>query len=460
MRVFPSSLYDHLLFSGYSGELYLAPGEAPSAGGEARQGGPPECCLVLGAGNQAVVAVADVAHYALVRGCVCILAINPGAPPFRSRALLIDPVCAVCEYAAASVEHALAPLVAAGALRFAYGGVETGRYLCSHSAVHSVHITGSDRTYDAIVWGGAAKQAGVPPPFAKPISAELGCVTPLLMVPGVWSEADLENKAAEVVAATAHNASCNCLAAKVVLLCGSWPQREAFLAALRRAFQAAPPRACYYPGSRAKYDAFLAAYPAAQQLGDAGGDDSRLPWLLLPPAPATAGDKGLCDEAWSPVLAVRLVDAPHDDVPAFLRAAQATINERCWGTLSCSVYVHPETQAAHAEAFESFLVGLRYGSVGVNVPTLLNYFVPSLSWGAFPGHTPDDIRSGVGVIHNSWLVDGVEKSVLRAPWRPAVTPFWHTTHGNMGALSRAIVEHMAQPRLVTVLRIVAAAVRG
>jgi aldehyde dehydrogenase (NAD(P)+) len=108
----------------------------------------------------------------------------------------------------------------------------------------------------------------------------------------------------------------------------------------------------------------------------------------------------------------------------------------------------------------SFLGALRYGSIGVNVPTILSYFTPALTWGAFPGHTPDDIRSGAGQIHNTRLADGVQKSVLRGPWRPAVTPFWGVHHGNMPRLSRAIVAYMAAPSVGTLIAVIWHALLG
>ena len=40
-----------------------------------------------------------------------------------------------------------------GYLAFVYGGGEEGKFLCNHSAVESIHLTGSEATYDAIVWG-------------------------------------------------------------------------------------------------------------------------------------------------------------------------------------------------------------------------------------------------------------------------------------------------------------------
>ena len=46
----------------------------------------------------------------------------------------------------------------ASILRVVYGGIEVGAQLCAHPEVDSIHVTGSDRTYDAIVWGGDPDQ--------------------------------------------------------------------------------------------------------------------------------------------------------------------------------------------------------------------------------------------------------------------------------------------------------------
>src|SRR5690606_34103624 len=42
----------------------------------------------------------------------------------------------------------------------------------------------------------------------------------------------------------------------------------------------------------------------------------------------------------------------------------------------------------------------------------------TLTWGAFPGNTLQDIGSGMGVVHNALLLDRVERSVVRGPFRP------------------------------------------
>lgn len=52
------------------------------------------------------------------------------------------------------------------------------------------------------------------------------------------------------------------------------------------------------------------------------------------------------------------------------------------------VQVPPDVSAAHAEAVESAVAALRYGSININVVTMLGFCVPKLTWGAFPGNTP------------------------------------------------------------------------
>ena len=74
----------------------------------------------------------------------------------------------------------------------------------------------------------------------REVTAELGCVTPYIVCPGQWSQSDLEYHASTVAAGVTHNAGHNCLKAEVLVLDRDWPQREAFLAALRCAMHLSP----------------------------------------------------------------------------------------------------------------------------------------------------------------------------------------------------------------------------
>src|SRR4029079_2405337 len=98
------------------------------------------------------------------------------------------------------LRKAFSRLVAAGFLRILSGGADVGQYLVRHRLVDHVHMTGSAVTHDAIVFGdgerGAAREAAVRDGTAGPlldreITSELGGVSPVIVVPGRWTKADL-----------------------------------------------------------------------------------------------------------------------------------------------------------------------------------------------------------------------------------------------------------------------------
>ncbi len=127
VRVFPATLKDHALYAGFAGDLWLQPGAVAAPGAAAAAlGGDGELCLVLGAGNHALLSLADVAHKCLVRGAVCVLKMNP-----------------VNEWAGPSLEFSLQPLINAGAVRIVYGGPTVGQALAAHPAIQTVRACGA-----------------------------------------------------------------------------------------------------------------------------------------------------------------------------------------------------------------------------------------------------------------------------------------------------------------------------
>ena len=144
----------------------------------------------------------------------------------------------------------------------------TGAYLVAHPAVDAIHLTGGERTHDAIVFGGGAegearKSAGRPV-VTKRVTSELGNVTPVIVVPGPWSERDLAFQAAHVATQKLHNAGANCIAAQVLVTAESWDLEPVFLKGVRHALGHAPPRPSYYPGSAARVKTVESEHPGAR----------------------------------------------------------------------------------------------------------------------------------------------------------------------------------------------------
>jgi aldehyde dehydrogenase (NAD(P)+) len=317
------------------------------------------------------------------------------------------------------LEDALSPLVDGGYLRFAYGGADAGRYLCTHPEVHEIHLTGAQATYEAIAGSNATH---------KPITSELGNVSPAIVVPGQWSDYELRFQAEQLATAKLHNGGFNCIGLQVLVLPEQWSQRTAFLAELRRVFASAPHRGASYPGSERRHAALSAGRV------DAGG--------IIVEADASDADEVLFDmEAFCPLLAV--VTIPGGEISAYLRNAVAFCNDRLAGNLAASIIVDARTMREHRRDVDEAVSGLRYGCVGVNIWSGVGFLLPPLPWGAYPGNTPEHIRSGVGVVHNSRLFSLSQKSVLHAPFVPPsrrLKPPWFFTHGNQAEIGLALCE--------------------
>lgn len=445
-RVFPTDTKDKLMFTGFTAEVWLEPGKPASQGRIYREAarGPGKVCLVLGAGNVSSIPPMDVLYKLFVENEVCVLKMNP-----------------VNATVGPHLERAFKALVDDGFLAIVYGGAPVGAHLADHPRIDTLHVTGSDRTYDAIVWGGDAaeqrrRKASGERQNARPFTAELGCVTPVLVVPGPWSDADLEYQARHVAGMVAQNASFNCNAAKVVVTARGWDRRDAFLAKLHDTLARTAPRKAYYPGAQQRYQAFVDKYPQAKALGAAGVDV--VPWTVIPGVAPAAGEYALTNEAFCGVLAETDVDAA--DAREFLAKAVDFANDRCWGTLSCCVLVHPATEKAHPAELDEAIARLRYGGIGVNAWPGILYGLVSTTWGAFPGHTPDDIQSGTGVVHNTFLFDHPEKSVVRAPFRIKPTPAWFPDHKNLAELGRKLTAMEAAPGWGKLFGVAAAALKG
>jgi aldehyde dehydrogenase (NAD(P)+) len=405
VRVFPNDAADRILLNGITADVWMQPGVTPDslAGTLApyyrSQHPQPRVALVLGAGNIASIAPLDVLYKLVADGAVCVLKMNP-----------------VNDYLGPILEDALRPLVDGAFLRFAYGGADVGKYLCAHDGVDEIHITGSDATHDAIVFGpgreGADRKRGNDPVLRKPITSELGNVSPTIVVPGPWSDADIAFQAENIATQKLHNDGFNCIAAQVLVVPADWERTPALLAAVDAVLRRVGDRPAYYPGARQRRDALQAGHRAEHFGRD---DDAFVARTLVFADPAASADPPLDAEAFCSLLAI--VKLPGDPLE-YLERAVAFANDRLWGTLGANLIVHPATQRAHAAAVDRAVANLRYGCVGVNAWTGVGFLLAQAPWGAYPGHTLADVGSGIGVVHNAHLFSKPQKTVVRAPFAP------------------------------------------
>jgi Aldehyde dehydrogenase family len=451
VEVFPQNAFDRVVFPQTTAEVFMQPGvtqddliatQAAAYKDPASHAG---TSLVLAAGNVASLGPRDVLSKLFVEGKVVVMKANP-----------------VNDYLVPHWGHALGSLVEAGVLVIVDGGAAVGQYLTAHELIDEVHITGSDKTYDAVVFGtgeeGARRKAADEPALDKPVTAELGNVSPVIIVPGTWSIGELQYQAENVATMLVNNAGFNCLAARVIVTHADWPQRDAFLGALTQTLAHITTRRAYYPGAADRRDAFVAAHPEAEEFGRGPADG--LPWTFIRGVPpGHTGDICFNVESFCGEVAETALTAP--DAAAFVDTATSFCNDVVWGTLSATILASPRSlkDPAVSAAVERAVENLRYGAIGVNVWHALAFAIGTTTWGAYPGHPRTDIQSGSGVVGNAAMFDRPQKSVVRGPFRSRPKPPYFATATGSYEVMRRFVSFEADPTASKIPGLLLAALR-
>lgn len=99
------------------------------------------------------------------------------------------------------------------------------------------------------MWGtddrAAARRADNTPLLDKPISAELGGVSPFIVVPGDWTDADVRFQAEHIATTKLTNCGHNCNATQVLVVSRDWPLADKLIAEVRAVIRDAEPRPAY-----------------------------------------------------------------------------------------------------------------------------------------------------------------------------------------------------------------------
>jgi len=408
-QAFPLSVWDRLLFLGVSGEVWMEPGvgveetiatQAAAYKEPQRKG---KVSLVLGAGNASMLPITDVLDKLFVELHVVVLKPNP-----------------VNAHMGPLIEEGFRALIERGFLAVVYGGAEEGAYLSHHPYVEDLHLTGSDKTFEAVVFGtgteGARRKAERSPLLAKRFTGELGNVSPVIIVPGPWTQNDIEEQAKHIATWLVVNGGFNCLTPRVLIQHRSWTHRNALMDAVGRLLAQVPPRYAYYPGAQDRHAEFLEAHPDADQFGTEGAD--HLPWTLIRDVnPGDTDDICFKREAFCGLFAETALDAP--SVASFVDRAVELANETLWGTLCATIIVHPKSllDATIATTIDRAISDLRYGTVSLNMLAYYSAHFMGSPWGGFTGHDIYDVQSGIGKTFNMLMFDHAQKSVVKAPFR-------------------------------------------
>ncbi|MFQ3631254.1 hypothetical protein [Roseiflexus sp.] len=405
--VLPMSRYDAAILPRMTGEVWIEPGltadevlqqqanvyQTPAESGRV--------ALVLNASTSTFLPVTDILHKLFVTNDVVALKLHPAQASLSSL-----------------FEETFRPLLEYGVVCLVYGDHDLDTYLCAHTQIDTIHFSGADAAFDALVFGegqeGAERRARHEPVLTKPFSGDIGSVTPVLVVPGPWSDDDLHHHATLLVRAFVCNAAYVSAAPRLIVQHRGWRQRDSFLAAFEQVLARVPTRQAPFPEARRQLDALLNAHARAHRIGQA--DMDHLPWTIIPDlTPSSLEADCFVRTMFCPAVGELALEAK--DAVTFVDAAVEFLNQRVRGELATTILIHPRTLRDRRvrAAFERALNNLQYGTVAINAVAQQAVLTGVLPWGAFTVAESSDWSSSK--VANPLMLPRPQKSILRGSFR-------------------------------------------
>ena len=295
-------------------------------------------------------------------------------------------------------EKIFAPLIERMAVAFC--DADQGREMSTLEGLHAIYFTGSTGVAHAIQDAASA-----------PLVSECGGNNPCLIVPGdrAWTEEELKHWAIQIASVGKLNGGAVCGRPQTIITSKNWPQRDAFLDALRLAISE-DTFACstYYPGVEKTKATFLENQSSAEILQPEDGKHPAGDFVLIPGIGEQ--DFAVQNEAFCQIFSELPLDTDND-ADDFLTRATEFCNNKLLGSLGCMILVDGDTFANREARILQAVCELQYGGIAVNSVSPNVWLNAYLTWGGC-GETTEDFVSGVGNFGNAMCFENVIKSVM------------------------------------------------
>ena len=398
----------------------------------------PSITLVLGAGNFSSIPYLDVLYHLITRKSVILLKLNP-----------------VNEYLKPVFEKVFQSFIERGYIIVTTGNIDESKYMAKHPGINHIHLTGSDKTFEDIVYGRELtekerKSKSLSKINNKPITSELGNVTPIIIHPGKWSTSDIKYQARKIVTAKLNNNGFNCIAAQVVVLPDGWGQTETLIKFVKHYMSKAKERKAYYPESIERLEKLEK---------DKGYERVNALSCVTPhlTREIKAYSKFEIDEVWSSTIYFKKIE--YTSVEDFANKAIDYCNNELWGNLGVSVIIKDHDRKFNNHITNLYVDNLNYGTVAINEWAAIGYIIPQLPWGGFPGNRDNDIQSGQSVVHNSMLFESPLKGVVNTKFRISriIDPPWFVTNKKARRLFKNLTYYQIHNSNINFLKLIFAA---
>ena len=341
-------------------------------------------------------------------------------------------------------EKIFQPLVDVGALSFC--DAADGRALTQDPRLSKIYFTGGTSTAKAIMNATDTE-----------LVSECGGNNPCIIVPGdrPWTKREIQHQAVQIATMGKLNGGAVCGRPQTIITSKHWPQREEFLAALKKAIAEETPAAgTYYPGSDKVVAAFKKNHPDAVTLEPEHGNFESGEFLLITGVAEDA--YAVTHEAFCQIFDEVPLDVPAN-APAFLPKAVEFCNTKLWGTLGSAILIDDDTKKTHRAVLDQAVTDMEYGGIAINTMPPLIFLSPYLTWGG--NEEGKAFVSGHGNFGNLLNYENVEKSIIEANFMSA----GHMMNMNKAAFD-SLLRNMSQfalaPTWMNLTKLMAGAVVG
>jgi hypothetical protein len=402
--------------------------------------------LVLASGNYAHLTFFDIFHKLIMEKNVVLVKISP-----------------VKKYMLEILNAVFKPFIDIGVLRVIQGDRAVCHYAAHHPLVDNLHMTGSHKTLEALMYGdgeeGIKNKKNDHRLLNIPMTGELGCVTPIIIVPGEWSDRQFHYQAKNIISMLGFNSGFSCCAPRVLIMPKGWDGSVKLMQLIRHYMKEMPIASNYYPGTNETIQLLESKYPTLEKIGP--HDEKHQPWMLVANIDLEQDleqYKYLFEnEIWAAFMCQ--ASLPCNSVDSYLMAAVEFANAKLWGTLSATIIIDKKTQKKLEKtgSLTQAIQKLHYGIVTVNLFSGHVNSAGLLPWGGYPASSYTDIQSGNVYVNNLMMLKNVEKSVVWAPFylRPDSPSF--ITNKKLLALAAAWSRYNATNRLRDFFKLIATA---
>lgn len=414
-RVFPCGLHEEILFWGTQAHVWSVGSQLQGSTYRKARDAKPGPALILGASNVSSIAITDMLSKLFCENRPVICKIPPRLAP-------LTPI----------FKEIFHLLVRDGHVQIECGDAELGRQLLELEGIETVHLTGSAKTAEMLLAEHDFSE--------RQLTAELGCVTPAVIVPGAWTQQELLHQARHLASLMVINGGYNCMTPQILVLSKDWSFKGAFLRALRAQLESHSRRDDLFPGVDARREDFRAEFPQGECFGP----------RTLVELKDTQESRLFREEAFCGMLGVVELEQPKTE--DFLAAATRFCNKKLWGDLSCLLLCDPRTRQTYERPVARCISALEYGTVGVNVYTGLAFASGVTPWGSYLGGKAD---TGNGWVHNNFFFDRPEKTVIEGAFIPGLPQPWIKPFANLAEVGPALFELELEPSAAGLARFAA-----